>query len=248
VLIPALHLTDPAVYELTSLLGFDGIWLDLEHHATSIETAARLMRAARVGVSDVIARPGKGEMMRMQRMLEAGAHGIMYPRCDSVDEAREVVGWMKFAPEGRRGFDGSGPDMPYLSMTMTDYTAEANRQTFLVLQIETPEAIEQVDRLAQVDGVDVLMLGPADFSLLSGIPGQFDHPSIHEAKRKIADAARGAGKHWACPVSNVATARESLEMGARMLFYRSDIRMLVGGLSDIQKEMGPLGFEFDQCE
>src|SRR6186713_2098347 len=87
----ALHLTDPSVYELASLMGFDGIWMDLEHHGYSVETAANLMRAARVGGADPIARPGKGEFMRMARLLEAGATGIMYPRCDGVEEAREVV-------------------------------------------------------------------------------------------------------------------------------------------------------------
>ena len=73
VLITCCHFIDPSVYELVSLLGFDGIWLDLEHHSTSDETASNLMRAARVGASDVIARPAKGEFMRMGRLLEAGA-------------------------------------------------------------------------------------------------------------------------------------------------------------------------------
>ncbi len=91
------HLIDPSIYELTSLMGFDGIWMDMEHHTYSLETAAGLMRAARVGSADIIARPAKGEFMRMQRMLEAGAQGIMYPRCDDAEEAAEAVRWAKFA-------------------------------------------------------------------------------------------------------------------------------------------------------
>ena len=98
----ALHFYDPSVYELTSLFGFDYIWMDLEHHATSVETANNLMRAARVGTSDIMARPAKGEFMRLGRMLESGAHGILYPRCDNAEEAREVVKWAKFAPLGAR--------------------------------------------------------------------------------------------------------------------------------------------------
>src|SRR5262245_8916841 len=86
-----LHLTDPSVFELTSLLGFDGIWMDLEHHGYSLETAAHLMRAARVGGTDIVARPGKKEFMRMGRMLESGAQAIMYPRCESAEEAADVV-------------------------------------------------------------------------------------------------------------------------------------------------------------
>ena len=82
VLVVCLHFTDASLYEMTSLLGFDCIWMDLEHHGYSVETASNLMRAARVGRSDIMARPAKGEFMRMCRMLEMGAHGIMYPRCE----------------------------------------------------------------------------------------------------------------------------------------------------------------------
>ena len=66
-----LHLTDPSVYEMTSLLGFDAIWMDLEHHGYSVETAGHLMRAARIGGTDIVARPGKGEFMRLSRLLES---------------------------------------------------------------------------------------------------------------------------------------------------------------------------------
>jgi len=245
VLITTLHLIDPSLYEMTSLMGFDGIWMDMEHHTYSLETAAGLMRAARVGSSDIIARPAKGEFMRMQRMLEAGAKGIMYPRCDDAKEAAEVASWMRFAPRGRRGFDGANPDAPYLSMPIDKYTEEANRQTFLTLQIETPEALEQVDELAAIDGVDVIMLGPADFSILSGIPGQFKHPLIRAAKEKIAEATRRAGKHWGCPAGGPDDVREVLDMGGRVIFHMADIVMVKLGMEKIQSDMEPLGFTFN---
>jgi len=245
VLITTLHLTDPSVYELTSLMGFDGIWMDMEHHTYSLETGAGLMRAARVGSADIIARPAKGEFMRMQRMLEAGAHGIMYPRCDDAAEATEVVGWAKFAPQGRRGCDAANPDSPYLTMPVDEYVAEANRQTFIIMQIESPEALERVDEIAAVDGVDFLMLGPGDYSILSGFPGRMDDPRIREAKLKIAEAARRNGKDWGCPVGTVEQAQELMEMGARIIFYQADIVMIKNGLEQIQRDMTPLGFTFD---
>src|SRR6266576_1643170 len=96
VLLTTLHLTDGSLYELTSLMGFDGIWMDMEHHGYGIETAQALMRAARVGGADIMVRPAKGEFMRMGRMLEAGAQGILYPRCDDAAEAQQVVTWSKF--------------------------------------------------------------------------------------------------------------------------------------------------------
>jgi 4-hydroxy-2-oxoheptanedioate aldolase len=146
------------VYELTSLMGFDGIWMDLEHHGYSVETAGALMRAARVGGADILARPAKGEFMRMARLLEMGAQGIMYPRCDDAAEAREVVRWSKFAPLGRRGVDGGNPDMPYCTMPLPEYIERANAETFLVIQIEDPAALEHVEEIAAVPGIDVLFL------------------------------------------------------------------------------------------
>ena len=77
VLVVTLHLVDPSVFELASLMGFDCIWMDMEHHFYGLETAAGLMRAARVGAADILVRPAKGEFMRMGRMLEAGAQGII---------------------------------------------------------------------------------------------------------------------------------------------------------------------------
>ncbi len=245
VLVTQLHLTDPSVFEMTSLLGFDGIWMDMEHHGYSLETAAGLIRATRVGVTDVVARPAKGEFMRMQRMLEVGAHGIMYPRCDDAAEAAEVVRWAKFAPVGQRGCDAAGADAPYLSMPLDEYIEEANRQTFIVIQIESPHALERAEEIAAVEGVDALMFGPGDFSILSGIPGRVDHPLMGEATRKIAQAARNTGKHWGCPGISLEHTRELLELGARFLCHMADIVMVKEGLEKMRRDFGPLGFTFD---
>src|SRR2546421_9190973 len=98
VLLTTLHLIDPSLYELTSLMGFDGIWMDLEHHGYSVETATALMRAARVGSTDILARPAKGEFMRLGRLLEAGGQGIIYPRCGDAARAKAAVTRCKFCP------------------------------------------------------------------------------------------------------------------------------------------------------
>jgi len=240
----ALHFTDPSVYELASLVGFDFIWMDLEHHATSVETAGGLMRAARVGSADIMARPAKGEFMRLGRLLEAGAHGILYPRCDDAAEAREVVRWTKFAPLGTRGFDGGNPDTPYCRMNLTDYIREANDETWIVIQIEDPRALEHVDEIAAVEGVDVLMLGPADFSILSGIPGQFDHPLIDEALRKIAQAADRHGKAWGTTAGSPARVRELIDRGALWTTCGCDLIWVKNGLEQARRDMEQLGVTF----
>ena len=236
----ALHLTDPSVYEMTSLAGFDFIWMDLEHHAYSVETASGLMRAARVGTSDIMARPAKGEFMRLGRLLESGAHGILYPRCDNADEAREVVRWSKFGPLGTRGFDGANGDMPYCSMDMTEYIRMANDENWNVIQIEDPKALEHADEICAVEGVDVIMLGPADFSILAGIPGQFTHPKIDKALKVLARAAEKHGKAWGTVAGTPQRVQELLDRGARWTTCGCDFIWVKNGIEQAKRDLAAL--------
>jgi len=228
---------------MTSLMGFDGIWMDLEHHGYSVETAGRLMQAARVGSADIVARPGKGEFMRIGRLLEIGAQAIMYPRCESASEAAEVVRWSKFPPLGVRGFDGSGPDSLFMTASGADYLRQANEQTLVVIQLEDQLAIDQAEQIAATPGVDMIMLGPADFSILSGIPFQFDHPKVKRAMEKIAAASKAAGKPWACTTS-FESASEVLAAGCRLVFCNADVVMIKNALDQMKHQFAPLGFTF----
>ncbi len=233
----ALHLTDPSVYEMASLLGFDYIWMDLEHHSYSVETANNLMRAARVGNADLMARPAKGEFMRIGRLLEAGAHGILYPRCDNADEARQVVRWSKFGPLGTRGYDGANSDMPYCSMDMVEYINTANAETWNVIQIEDPKALEHADEIAAVEGIDVIMLGPADFSILCGIPGQFQHPKIDEALKVIAQATARHGKAWGTVAGTPERVQELLNRGALWTTIGCDLIWVKNGMEQAKRDI-----------
>jgi len=238
------HLTDPSVSEMMSLMGFDCLWIDLEHHGTSVETAAQMMRGARVGTADVMVRPAKGEFMRMGRILEMGAHGIMYPRCDNAAEAREVVRWAKFAPLGERGLDAANPDNPYCMTDTAEYVRQANEQNFIVIQIESPSAVEQAQAIAEVDGVDVMFFGPGDYSLLSDVPGQPAHESVLQATEAVCRAALAGGKRFGTPCRDTEHARQLLDMGATFLTHGSDIMMIKRSLQNIQQQFGSLGFEF----
>ena len=236
------HLTDPSVCEMISLLGFDCIWIDLEHHPTSVERAGQMMRGARVGSADVMVRPAKGEFMRMGRILEAGAQGIMYPRCEGAEEAREVVRWAKFAPQGERGFYGANPHNPFCMMDTAEYVRQANEQTFIVVQIESPAAVQQTRAIADVDGIDVAFFGPGDFSILNGVPGQITHKSVLNAAETICCEALAAGKRFGTPCRDVEHARQLMDMGATFLTHGSDIMLIKRGLQNIQQQFGSLGF------
>jgi 4-hydroxy-2-oxoheptanedioate aldolase len=244
-LILTLHFTDANVFELASLMGFDCLWFDMEHHAHNMETAQNMIRAARVGKSDVVVRPAKGEFMRLGRMLEAGANGILYPRCDNAAEAAEVVKWSKFPPLGKRGVDGGNPDMPYCSMPLDKYVKLANEQTFVIVQVEEPDSLENVEEMLAVEGVDGVFLGPGDFSSIGGFPGQINHPKIEAAMERIAKAAKKTGKHWGRPAASPEDAQRYMAMGARLIAHSADLLLLKEGFENMQRTFGTIGFGFE---
>lgn len=244
VLVTTIHLMDAMAYEMASLMGFDGLWIDLEHHAHSLETAQAMMRAARIGASDIVARPAKGEFMRMGRVLEAGAQGILYPRCDNAQEAAELVEWAKFPPQGSRGLDGCGADNPFSFSPPREYTKFANANTFLAAQIEDPAALDHVEEIASVPGIDVIFLGPADFSAMAGHMGEFDHQVVRDAERRIAEGAKKHGKAWGRPAANPAEAQRLLDMGAQFFVHGVDLLLVKQGWERMQQEFAETGFTF----
>lgn len=215
--------TDPVHTEVLSQMGFDFLWYDLEHNDKSDETFANLCRAARVGNVDVLARPARWETMRMGRLLEAGARGIMYPRCESADEAREVIRWSKFAPAGERGFDGGSADNNFGSYPASDYTQNANQESWILIQIESPAALPHVREIAEIEGVDGIFFGPGDFSLLSGKPGQIKHEDVLSAAKQVAEDTLAAGKLFGTLVFDADHSRFMQDAGARLLIHGADI-------------------------
>jgi 4-hydroxy-2-oxoheptanedioate aldolase len=248
VLFTSACLADPAVAELIGLQGFDCIFVDLEHQSTSVERAAHMIRAARVGGADVLARPAKGEFMRMGRLLEAGAMGILYPRCDDAAEAREVVRWAKFAPLGERGFMGCDPDSGYGMTGMMQYVREANRQTWLAIQIESPAAVKHARAIAELEGVDVIFFGPCDFSLLCGTPGQFDRGKVPDAMREVCRETLAAGKRFGTVAFDLQHVQPLLDMGASLISYGADLLFVKAALEQIKSQFSRLGFAFDGAD
>jgi 4-hydroxy-2-oxoheptanedioate aldolase len=172
---------------------------------------------------DVLARPARWETMRMGRLLETGASGIMYPRCESAEEAREVIRWSKFHPQGERGFDGGSADNNFGSYPAGDYTKKANEETWITIQIESPSALPHVREIAETEGVDCIFFGPGDFSQLSGRPGQIKDPEVLEAAKQIAKETIAAGKVFGTLVFDMDHSKYMRDAGAQMLVHGADI-------------------------
>lgn len=231
---------DPVHTESLSRMDFDFLWYDLEHSDKSVETFSSLARAARVGDVDVLARPARWEYMRMGRLLEAGATGIMYPRCESAEEAKEVVRWSKFHPLGERGFDGGNADNNYGQYPAGDYTARANENTWTLAQVESPLAVDRTREIAEVDGIDGVFFGPGDYSALTGNPGLIKCETTLDAARKTAEATIAAGKAFGTLVFDKEHAKLMRDMGATLLIYGADIVYYKKAYEDMLSDVSDL--------
>ena len=221
----------PLIVEVAARAGFDGIWLDMEHRPISQLEIATLIMAARIGGADAYVRIRKGEgYTSVFRPLQDGAAGIMVPHVKTREEAEWVVCHAKYPPLGRRGTEIVMPDADASFAAPMDYIQHANRETFVAVQIEDREALDNLDDIVAVQGIDVYFIGPADLSLSLGVPFQFDHPKYREAEDRIARAVTKHGKWWGRPVRDAATAREYADRGARFLSVGGDFYFLKDGM------------------
>ncbi len=210
---------------------YDGIWLDAEHRNWEPREADFMLAQHHAADIDCLWRPPTKEKNALYRLLEDGASGLMIPHVATAEQARALVQATKFPPLGDRGFCGGGRDASYWIGKPADYTTQANRETFLTVQIETQEALDNVDAIAAVEGVDVLFLGPGDMSLRLGCTAAVTDPVMLEVQKKVAAAAKKHGKAWGRPVGTIDDARILIDLGAQLIAYGSEFGAMHDHLS-----------------
>lgn len=194
-----LNLNDPRITELAGLSGASGVWFCNEHVPNDWNNLENQVRAAKLHDMDSIVRVSKGSYSEYVKPFEMDATGIMVPMISTADEARRVVEMTRFHPLGRRAMDGGNIDGRFCQLPTADYVAHTNAERFIILQIESPEGLANVEQIAAVPGYDILLFGPGDFSHLIGKPGQISAPEVVAARRKTAGAALKNGKHAMTP-------------------------------------------------
>ena len=217
-----INLTDPRVVEIAALAGLDSVWLDQEHVANGIRDIEQAVNAARIHRCDALVRVPRGSYSDLVRPLEVNAAGIIVPHVMSAEEARAIVQRTRFHPLGRRALDGGNADGAYTGIETETYVEAANRNRMVVAQIEDPEALDELDAIAAVEGLDALFFGPGDFTQGLGVPGQADDPRVDDARRKVADAARRAGK-FAVTVGSIDQRERLIEMGYGLISIGADV-------------------------
>lgn len=229
-----LNLTDQRCVELAAMCGFDCVWVDMEHVPNDLGFVENAVRTAKIYDCDVLTRVSRGGYSDYIRPLEADSTGIMVPHLMSLKDADYVRYYTKFHPIGRRPIDGGNQDGAYCLIDGKDYMEQANRERFVIVQIEDPEPLEELDEICQTPGLDMIFFGPADFSQGAGIPLDFGNPYMDEVRRRIAKTARKYGK-FAGTVGGLGNFDALVSMGYQFISLGADVVALSDYFTNITK-------------
>lgn len=216
------NLKDAQVTELAAKCGFDCIWVDQEHIGQDWSVLSAHVWASKSQDVDLMVRVPRGGYSEYIRALELDATGILVPHIMSLQDAKDVVHMTRFHPIGRRPIDGGNADGGYTLEDFNQYITEANEQRFVVLQIEDPEPLAELEEIAQLEGYDMLFFGPGDFSQGIGTPGDFSNPLLIETRKRIAEVANKYGK-YAATVGTVDNLQELYAMGYHFVSIGADV-------------------------
>lgn len=217
-----LNTGDAKVAEIFAAAQPDALWVCQEHVSATTEQIEHQIRAAKLYDVDTIVRVARGSYSDYIRGFEMDATALMVPHIMSADDARRVRDMTKFAPLGKRALDGGNNDAQFTRVALAEYLESANRERFALYQIEDPEAMDHLEAIAEMDGVDCLFFGPGDYSLALGVPGQLQHPDVRAVRRRIAEIARRHGK-IAATVCGRDQIRDYADMGYNLLSVGADV-------------------------
>lgn len=214
----------PAIYvpQMAAQFGYDGVWVDAEHRAWDTRDAREMILRHHQADIDCVWRPSTLEKTGLSRLLEDGATALMIPQVNTAGRARQLVEAVKFPPLGERGLDGSGLDAGFWVKKAPDYPQLANRETALIVQIETPLGVENTEEIAAVDGVDIVFMGPGDLSLRLGCQPSLQDPVLRAALEHMASACRSRRKPWGFPAGSIEDAKALIDTGVQFINFGSE--------------------------
>ena len=221
--------------------GYDWLFIDMEHSSLDLDTATRISVVAQsAGITPIVRVPGF-EHHHASRVLDGGAQGIVAPHVDTADTAARIVRQCRFPPLGRRSVVGGLAQLDFESYSVAESTEALNASTLVIVMIETPDAVENVDAIAAVEGVDGLLVGTNDLCMEMGIPGRVDDPAVMEAQAKVIDACRRHGRFPGLGgVYEPSLMERYIEMGMRFVLCGNDLSMLMAGASARSKHLRAL--------
>ena len=206
----------------------DFVWIDLEHRPYGTQEVRWLPILCRqAGCVPMIRVPGL-DAIWIKKALDIGASAIMVPQVSTVDEARRAVEFAKYPPQGSRGVSPLWTAL--MDVTWDDYLPVANDETCVIVQIETPAGIENLDAIAAVEGVDIVFAGPADLSASFGVIGQFADPRLQEFLKEFPQRVSAHGKAAGITFATLEDSQRSYDQGYRFINVGSLVHYGIDGL------------------
>jgi len=215
---------------------FDWLFIDMEHSSLDVDLASQIaMASLAVGITPIVRVPGI-EHHHATRLLDNGAQGIVVPHVDTVEEAKRVASQCRYPPIGKRSLAGAPPTLGFRSVPIGEAAKIVNAETLVIVMLETPEAIANADAIAQVEGIDVLLIGTNDFCAECGIPGQFGDPKVEGAYRTVIAACKKHGKHPGMGgVYEPKLMEKYIGYGMRFILSGSDLSFIMAGARERSK-------------
>lgn len=227
----------PGVALVAKDAGLDFIMIDMEHGSYSVETFADIASVARSIGLGIFVRVPELSKGYVSGVLDGGADGVMVPMLSTVQQARALVDWSRYAPVGKRGLGSPAGHTNFGAMrdNAAAFMAGQNEMTIAIAQIETEEAIENIDEIAAVEGIDVLLVGPNDLCNALGVPGDLMGETLQQAIAEVADAADKHGKVFAIH-SGDALLDKWESRGMQMVMNNLEVNILASGFSAIAEK------------
>ena len=222
--------------EIVGQAGFDWLLLDLEHGAGDVAILYQQLQALSGSTSTPIVRIDNLSRPKVQRILDAGASGIMFPQIQTSLETDEAIRMMYYPPRGGRGMAKMIRATGF-GRYADEYIASLEKNLVGVIQIETLNALQNIDDIAATEGVDVLFVGPNDLSLALGIFGQLDHALYQKAIRDVATAAEKHGKATGVLLQDVNEYEMYYQLGYRFLACGADSAFVRKGADELVKTL-----------
>lgn len=225
----------PDVAEIMANMGFDCLVFDTEHAPLSIETVQNLIQATNGSGTFPIVRVAWNDQVLIKRALDIGAYGLIVPWVNSKEDAVMAVRAAKYPPTGIRGIGPRRASNYY--QNFKDYFEGADEEIMVVVQIEHIDAVDNVDEIVSVEGIDVFFIGPADLTASMGLFGKYNHPKVVQAMDKVLNSIKDAGVPAGIHAFDIEDAIERISQGFQFILVGTDIGFLIQGCAETLKKI-----------
>ena len=228
----------PGIAQMLSTAGFDFMIIDSEHSSFSIQTVADLILAAKASdIAPIVRVPSKEGHHLLSRPLDAGAQGLLVPQVETKKEVVEIIKVTKYYPLGQRGMALRRAHSNFVKKDVTEITKSANEKTLIIIQIESKRAIDNLNELLSVEGVDAALIGPNDLSQSLGIPGRTNHPTEIEYISKMVKICEKHNVASGIHLGSVEALKKWIKEGIRLIVVSNDISMIVDTGTKLVREL-----------